>query len=125
MDQVFQEMDDDFNTPKAMAKLFELVSKINSWKDGHTSIGEIKEETLERLKSVFRAVIFDVLGLKEDQGNAENNKDMDGVMQLIIDLRKTARENKDWASSDKIRDSLNALNIKLMDGKEGTSWTKE
>ena len=122
---VYTEMDDDFNTPKALARLFELVTKVNSWAAGHTPLNHIKLETLNKLKETFSIVIFDLFGLKEEGLGGGGNEEMDGVMNLIIELRNKARTDKDWATSDTIRDSLAALKIKLKDGKEGTSWVKE
>ena len=123
--QVHEEMNDDFNTPKALAVLFDLVTKVNSLKDGHLSIDEIPEETFQKLKSTFHDFIYDIFGLKDElDGGAEGNGLADGLMQLIIDIRQQARANKDWATSDKIRDALKELEIVLKDGKEGTSWVK-
>ena len=79
---------------------------------------------MAQLKSHFQTFIFDVFGLKEDAIGGEGDELMDGVMQLIIDIRQSARVNKDWATSDKIRDTLQALNLQLKDGKEGTTWSK-
>lgn len=125
IDQAFEEMSDDFNTPKAMARLFELVTRINGIKDGHLPKNEVSEETLTRLKSAFEALIFHVLGLKDEMAAGDNGTNLvDGLMEIIIDLRKDARTNKDWATSDKIRDMLGALEVQLKDGKEGTTWVK-
>lgn len=122
--QVQEEMSDDFNTPKALARLFELVTKINSIKDGHLDIAEMQAETLHRLQQTFRDFIFDVLGLQDEvQQGEEGNGIVEGLMELIIDIRQQARADKDWATSDKIRDALKEINIQLKDSKEGTSWT--
>ena len=122
--QAFAEMNDDFNTPKALARLFELVSRINGLKDGHLPLQEVSEATFLRLKEVFPAFIFDLLGLADETQAGDNGTDLvDGLMDLIIDMRKDARSRKDWAASDRIRDALTALDIQLKDGKEGTSWT--
>jgi cysteinyl-tRNA synthetase len=124
MDLALAEMNDDFNTPKALARLFELASKINSLKDGHLPVSEVSAETLERLKTIFHAFIFDILGLRDETGAAgEDNSVVDGLMDFIIELRTDARQNKDWPTSDKIRDKMKELNIQLKDGKEGTTWT--
>jgi len=123
---VSAEMNDDFNTPKALAKLFELVSKINGLKAGHLSFNDLTAATLDQLKSTFQTFIFDIFGLKDDtQAGATDNGKMDGLMQLVIDMRATARANKDWGTSDKIRDTLKELKIQLKDGKEGTEWSME
>ncbi len=121
IDGIFCDMDDDFNTPKALAGMFELVTIINSLKDGKIAIGEISALALENLKKQFSVVIFDIFGLMDE---AESNAGpVDGLMQLVIELRQSARENKDWPTSDKIRDALNELNILIKDGKEGTNWS--
>jgi cysteinyl-tRNA synthetase len=118
---IFADMDDDFNTPRALAGLFELVVLINSLKDGKISLSEVSAEAVAYLKSQFQVILFDILGLKDE--NEEGAGPVDGLMKLIIDLRQTARENKDWSTSDKIRDALQGLNIMIKDGKEGTSWS--
>lgn len=122
-----QDMSDDFNAPKAMARLFELVTKINGLKAGHLSFEDITAETIDKLKSTFNDFIFTILGLKDDTlGGGDNGEDgtVDGLMQLIIKIRASARENKDWGTADAIRDTLNALEIKLKDGGDGTNWSK-
>ncbi len=123
--QAHEEMNDDFNTPKALAVLFDLASKANSLKDGHLPISEISEETFNHLKQTFHDFIYDIFGLKDElEAGAEGNGLADGLMQLIIGIRQQARANKDWGTSDKIRDALKELDIVLKDGKEGTSWVK-
>lgn len=111
-------MDDDFNTPKVIAVLFELASYINKIK--HENLA-INGETVFLLQRDFKAYFEDVLGLQLEN-EAENNATA-GLMQLIIDIRKAAREKKDFATSDQIRDTLTKLRIQLKDGKEGTTWT--
>ena len=126
IDAVYDEMNDDFNTPRALARLFELVSKINALKGGQLSFNDLLPATLEELKLVFRAFLFDIFGLKDEAESASGDAElMDGLMQLIIEMRKEARERKDWPTSDKIRDALKALHVQLKDGKEGTTWGKE
>jgi cysteinyl-tRNA synthetase len=124
IDQAFAEMRDDFNTPKTLARLFELVPKINGIKAGHLDAKELSAETLEKLKKAFSDFIYVIFGLKDemDAGDGDNSA-MDGLMQLIIEMRADARANKDWGTSDKIRDVLKELEIQLKDGKDGTSWT--
>lgn len=117
----FDDMDDDFSTPRAIARLFELVTIINSLKDGQTQMSDISQTGIFELKTTFETIIFDIFGLK-DEANTHDGS-VDGLMQLIIDLRQIARVNKDWPTSDKIRDSLNDINIQIKDGKEGTSWS--
>lgn len=127
IDQAFDEMNDDFNTPKALARLFELVTRVNGIKDGHLPANEVVGETLDRLKSTFEDFIFQILGLQDElaASSGDNGTNLvDSLMDIIIELRKDARSNKDWATSDKIRDALGALKVQLKDGKEGTTWVK-
>ncbi|MBP9075814.1 MAG: cysteine--tRNA ligase [Haliscomenobacter sp.] len=123
--QVEEEMNDDFNTPKTLAKLFELVSKINGLKDGHLSFEGLAASTLDELKTLFREFIFDILGLQDEAQGGGDSATLDGLMQLIIEMRADARQRKDWPTSDKIRDTLKDLHIQLKDSKEGTAWVKE
>lgn len=110
-------MNDDFNAPILIARLFDAVKYINSIKDGNASISATD---LETLKVELTSFAFDVIGLK---AQAEGNSDrLSPVMDLILDLRQEARANKDWSTSDKIRDGLAAAGIVVKDSKEGTSW---
>lgn len=111
-------MNDDFNTPVLIGHLFDGVRAINSAKDGNESF---TAADLEAMRKLYNDYIYEVLGLKaEDERNEDDV--VEGLMQTIITLRQNARENKDWATSDKIRDALNELNIELKDSKEGTTW---
>lgn len=124
IDQAFADMNDDFNTPKALASLFELVTKVNSLKGGQLSFNEITVETLERLKKTFNDFIITIFGLREENFDSSGDGVVDGLMQLILDMRQNARTNKDWGTSDKIRDVLKELDIVVKDGKEGATWVK-
>ena len=125
IDGAFEDMSEDFNAPKAMSRLFELASKINAFKGGQLNINEITEGSLERLKKTFNDFIFNILGFKDEATSDSGSQALEGVMQLVIDLRAQARSNKDFATSDKIRDGLKEAGIQLKDSKEGTSWVKE
>jgi cysteinyl-tRNA synthetase len=126
IDGALAEMSDDFNTPKSLARLFELVSRINSLKGGQLSLNEVSPATLDRLKKVFHNLIFDVFGLLDDeQGGSSNHQALDHVMKLVLDMRQNARDNKDWSTSDKIRDGLKEAGIVVKDEKEGASWGLE
>jgi cysteinyl-tRNA synthetase len=121
---VWTEMDDDFNAPKALARLFELASKVNSLKDGHLDMKDIDAGTLQKLQQVYQTFIEDIFGLKVEESGGQDDQALDRVMQLIIDIRAKARENKDWGTSDLIRDTLNEAHIQLKDGKDGTTWSR-
>ena len=115
----YDAMNDDFNTPILIAHLFEAVKVINQLKDQKASI---TAQDLDLLKETMHAFIFDVLGLTNDTKKESADK-IDGVVELLIKLRKEARDNKDWALSDQIRDELIALGIQLKDGREGTTFS--
>ena len=115
----YDAMNDDFNTPILIANLFEAVKLINQIKEQKASLTVID---LQDLKETLHAFVFDVLGLLNETSQENSNK-INGVIELLIKLRKEARENKDWALSDQIRDELLALGIQLKDGREGTTFT--
>jgi cysteinyl-tRNA synthetase len=124
LEGVHDEMNDDFNTPKALGKMFELVSKINGLKDGHLNWNDITQDTFSKLQEVFKSIVFDVFGLLDElESGGKEFEVLDGLMELIIDLRQNARQNKDWTTADKIRDKLNEINVVVKDGKDGTEWT--
>jgi cysteinyl-tRNA synthetase len=117
----FAAMNDDFNTPILIAHLFEAVKNINQIKDGKQTI---TEEGLVLLKTTMHDFIFEVLGLTDSRTEmAEDENKLNGVIELLIELRSNARSNKDFATSDKIRDELAAMGIQLKDGKEGTTFS--
>lgn len=122
IDDLYNHMNDDFNTPRVIATLFELASKINGFVNRQLKINNISQATLARLQKEFKAFITDVLGLKMEEAN--NDEVLDNVVQVLIEMRNTARANKDWAESDKIRNELAEAGIQLKDGKEGTAWKK-
>lgn len=115
----YDAMNDDFNTPILIAHLFDAVKFINLLKDKKATISS---GDLEELKNTLNAFCFDVLGLVSET-NQQDTKTLDGTVELLIKLRKEARENKDWALSDQIRDELLALGVQLKDGREGTTFT--
>lgn len=117
-EQCFAFMNDDFNTPRTIATLFELVSKINVYaKKG--SIDNISEKTSNLLSETFRGMVFDVLGLKDIQDRKQGP--IDGVMDILINLRKEAKLSRNFELSDKIRDELSAAGIQLKDSRDGTT----
>jgi cysteinyl-tRNA synthetase len=114
-------MNDDFNSPILVSHLFEGARIINSVNDGKETISE---KDLVILKKLFSDFIFDVLGLKDDQSQG-NNELLDEVMKVILDLRQQAKLNKDFATSDRIRNELTRIHISIKDTKEGASWSYE
>lgn len=118
----YDAMNDDFNTPILVAHLFDAVRVINSVNDGKESLNA---EDLALLQKLMNAFVFDVLGLKDETSSASDSKVLDGVMQIILDIRKDVKAKKDFVASDKLRDELNKLNITIKDTKEATVWTIE
>ncbi len=116
-------MNDDFNAAVAMATLFDLV------RIAHAAVeAGARQGTLTQIDEKFRVLGGDVLGIVTDHMTADASGDggetLDAVMQLVMDLRKNARANKDFASADQIRDALNAANITLEDRPDGTAWKR-
>ena len=119
-----EHMNDDFNTARVLASMFELVPAINSIKDKTISPSALPESTIQLMQSRFKSYLEDIFGLKS-VSEADNSK-LQGVMQLLIDIRKEAKGKKDFATSDKIRNQLVALGITLKDEKGGEmSWNIE
>jgi cysteinyl-tRNA synthetase len=117
-------MNDDFSTAKVLANMFELVPVINSMKDKTIPVTALSNETFELLQKQFRTWLEDILALKSVR-EADNSK-LQGVMQLLIDIRKESKSRKDFATSDKIRNNLARLGISLKDEKDGNmSWSIE
>lgn len=123
MQKVFDNLDDDFNTPKALANLFEMVSVINSIKNHQIDPAKLGSDTLQKLQELFKSVLFDIFGLKEEDISSGENEITDKLMDLILQLRQQARAEKNWGMADTIRDALQEAGIVVKDGKEGTSWS--
>jgi cysteinyl-tRNA synthetase len=114
-------MDDDFGSPRVIANMFEIAPIINSLKDGLISFDAISASTLQKMKDSFHVFLEDVFGLTNI--NDQNNELLNPIMQLLLDIRKEAKANKDFATSDKIRNQLTQLGILIKDDKEGnTTW---
>jgi cysteinyl-tRNA synthetase len=115
----YDAMNDDFNTPILIANLFEGVRYINLINDKKETISP---SDLKILVNTLNTFTFDILGIKNEDQNNGNSEIIDGVMQMLIEMRNEARANKNWALSDEIRDRLAALGIQLKDGKDGTGY---
>ena len=113
-------MNDDFNTAKVMANMFEIVPVINSIKDGHLKPDVISRATFELLQSYFKIYLEDIFGLKSIR---DYDLQFNAVMSLLLDIRKEVKTRKDFVTSDMIRDRLNTSGILIRDDKEGNmSW---
>lgn len=111
-------MNDDFNTAKVLANMFELVPVINGIKDQHINPNALSAGTLQLLKEKMKTFIEGVFGLQNimEHGNSK----IDGVIHLLMDIRKEAKLRKDYVTSDKIRNELIALGVQLKDEKDGS-----
>lgn len=115
-------MEDDFSTAKVLANLFEIVPVINGINDGLIHKNNFSGETIHVMKHEFKTYLQDIFGLKDA---IESSKMMEGVIELLVDIRKTAKDSKDFATSDKIRKKLNDIGIVLKDNKDGSiKWSR-
>jgi cysteinyl-tRNA synthetase len=117
IDEAYRNMSDDFNTAKTLAVLFEMSARINDLKSGNVKLTDLEPDTFNKFKSAYITFMEDVLGLQEE--GSQNLDVLDGVIRVMIELRKKARIDRNYALSDKIRDDLKALGVQLMDGKDG------
>lgn len=118
----YDAMNDDFNAPILLANLFEGARIINSVNDGKETISL---SDLNLLKVIMHDFVYDVLGLKSEQSNTSKDKALQGVMEIILDIRKEVKAKKDFAASDKLRDDLAKNKIVIKDTKDGATWSIE
>ncbi|MBO5135104.1 MAG: cysteine--tRNA ligase [Bacteroidaceae bacterium] len=119
-EKCYAALDDDFNSPIVISHLFDACRTVNQLADKKQTI---TPEGLEALKRVFSVFAFDILGLTaEAAGNAEREEAFGQAIDLLLELRAKAKADKDWATSDKIRDQLAALGFEVKDTKEGATW---
>ncbi len=117
----YEAMNDDFNSPILISHLFEAVKFINNLKENKA---KITSTDLEVLKTTLDAFVFDVLGLQaNEEAGSDLSEKLDGAIELLIEMRKEARANKNFALSDQIRDTLFEQGIQLKDGREGTTYS--
>jgi len=115
----YQAMNDDLNSPIAIAHLFDGLRIINLVRDGKETLSEAD---LEQLKRAYHNFTFDILGLK-DEKNQNQMELVNGLVNYILELRQQAKVNRDFAGSDKIRNMLNDLGIEVKDRKDGVEWS--
>ncbi|MFT7590257.1 MAG: cysteinyl-tRNA synthetase [bacterium] len=119
-EKLYAAMNDDFNSPIAIAHLFEAVKWINLIIEGKETI---TSADLDDLKTLLPEFVVDVLGLKSESDNDGMAK-IDGLVQFALELRQQAKEDKNYGMSDDIRDRLKALGFEIKDGKDGTTYSK-
>ncbi|MCH1473856.1 MAG: cysteine--tRNA ligase [Bacteroidia bacterium] len=116
-DKLYGQLNDDLSTPQAIASLFEAVKWINEIVSDRS---KIDKNDLKILKITFKTFVFEILGFVPEK--SENNHILDGVMDLFLEIRNTAKTNKDWETADKIRDRLKKSGIEIMDDKNGSTY---
>lgn len=116
----YDAMNDDFNSPVVIAHLFELVRIINSANDGKETM---TADDINLAKKIIQHFVFDIMGLKDETSAGENNEVLDALVKIIIDIRNDAKSKKDFATSDKIRDTLAKSGVQIKDGKDGVTWS--
>ena len=116
-------MADDINSPMVISALFDWVRIINQAIEGQQTF---TAEDLEALKATFNLYVFDILGLRNEKAAEAGGKDMvSPLVEMLLNMRMDAKANKDWATSDKIRDNLTAIGIRVKDRKDGFDWEIE
>ena len=119
-EKCFEAMNDDLNSPIVISHLFDATRAINSVKDGKATLSE---EDLKELQEVFHLFLFDILGMKDEASAGGNSYETFGkAVDLLLSIRQQAKANKDWATSDKIRNELTAMGFEIKDTKDGAEW---
>ncbi len=122
-EKCFQALNDDLNTPTLISHLFDGVRMINSVSAGHEHIDAAH---LEKLKKLYHDFVFTILGLKKENESAGKDHEVLGkVLDMVMSIRTEAKQKKDWATSDRIRDELKAAGVNVKDTKEGYEWSVE
>jgi len=122
LDDAIEHMYDDINTAQVIARLFDLSKKINSYQEKLIPLSSLDEASFTRLKTIFNGFVDDILAFNRRETAPDNITE--GLMDLLLTLRRKAREKKDFSTSDLIRFKLNEIGIIVNDGKEESKWTK-
>jgi len=120
IDNCYHAMNDDFNTARTIGQLFNLLKKINSIAIGQLGPAELGEGLFDKLINTYKVFVMDILGLVEEKPN-----DVEGMLGVVLDLYKEAKETKDYDKVDEIRSKLKALGIVLKDSKTKIDWAYE
>ena len=113
-------MSDDLNSPIVISHLFESAKAINTISDGKATISA---EDLKELQDTWKVFTENLLGLKmEEEGDNKNLQAYQKAVDLLLNIRLEAKKNKDWTTSDKIRNELTALGFSVKDTKDGFEW---
>lgn len=122
IDRSYEAMNDDFNSSRLIAELFDAVRIINTVHDGK---GALTQSDIDLLKKHFHIFFYDILGMKKEDSSSGDDGLSDGLMGLILDIRQDAKDSKNWSVADTIRQRLTELGIEIKDTKEGALWEKK
>ncbi len=118
--KIFAALNDDLNSPITIATLFEAAKTINSINEGKESVNQ---EDLLYLQKIYNTTVFDILGLKNELANGNNNSEIfDNLVEMLLNLRQDAKKNKDWSTADNIRNKMQEMGFQIKDKKDGFEW---
>jgi cysteinyl-tRNA synthetase len=120
-EKCYEAINDDLNSPVLLSHLFEGVKYINSVNEG---LEKLNESDIEVLKSLFNTFVIDILGLKDEASGKSDEKFTGDLINMILNMRQDAKDRKDWAASDKIREEMTKLGIIIKDRKDGADWER-
>lgn len=119
-EKCYEAMNDDLNTPVVLSHLFDSTRIINQALDKKITL---TESNISELRNIFNTFLFEILGMRIETGNGSERENIFGkVVDMLLERRSVAKANKDWATSDSIRNSLTALGFEIKDNKEGSTW---
>jgi cysteinyl-tRNA synthetase len=118
----YESINDDLNSPILIAHLFDAVRFINSVKDGNETISQTD---LDQLKEIFQVFLIDILGLLDESSSESDSQLIDGLVKMVLEMRIEAKNRKDFAASDQIRNQLQQMGIEVKDRKDGFEWSKK
>lgn len=119
-DNCYAALNDDFNSPVAIAHLFDAVRIINSIKDGK---GSLSADDFRQLQSLYKLMVFDVLGLEQESQDGGEDQQLRELVELLIRIRTEAKKSRDFQTADMVRDELSRIGISLKDTRDGVEWS--
>ena len=120
-EECYQAMSDDFNTPQTIAALFDLGKRINAFKDHQQALNAIPKNQFETMHATFKGFTTQVLGLLAEKKDHQRDKKFAMVMQILLELRQTMKQEKNFAVADMLRNRLKEIGITIQDTKEGST----
>jgi cysteinyl-tRNA synthetase len=116
----YDALNDDLNSAIVIAQLYDAATTINSANAGNITLNQ---EDINELKDIFDIFLFGILGIRNEATSSNNNNEAFGkAMDLLLDIRQKAKDNKDWTTSDQIRNELTKAGFDIKDGKDGAEW---